>query len=255
MPVICWGPLAKSAQDSTTIPEYIAGKISEHNADPSAHGLDSYAIYNHRVADVLDHADNSVILQKLLFNRFIIQTQFETIDSWSKYGNIWLQGISQVEIAAYSPSYIRSQMAIVADDANDEGANIDHSPEFQTTVKFSDNGPGVSYFVSGDVEGGTFWGFMFADGQLNAVHTSEDCDIYIYPLYTPNIWDWHVFRAAVDSERNIRYYIDHNLYYVVKSQMSNFGVGAFITYYVLNSSPSCRGLYIQDLLYQEDNFP
>lgn len=77
MPVICWGPLAKSAQDPTTIPDYIAAKILDHDVSPSAHGLDGYAVYNHRVADIIDHVDYSVISDKISSD-WIIGKKFET---------------------------------------------------------------------------------------------------------------------------------------------------------------------------------
>ncbi len=77
MPVICWGPLAKSAQDPTTISEYIAGKVLEHNVSPSAHGLDGYSVYNHRVAPILDHSDYSIKSDKISSD-WIIGKKFET---------------------------------------------------------------------------------------------------------------------------------------------------------------------------------
>lgn len=77
MPVICWGPLAKSASDPTTIPEYISGKILDHNVDPSAHGLDSYALYNHRDTYPVDHPDYSITSEKITSD-WIIGKRFET---------------------------------------------------------------------------------------------------------------------------------------------------------------------------------
>ncbi len=77
MPVICWGPLAKSAQDPTTIAEYIAGKILEHNVDPSAHNLDSYALYNHRDSYPLDHPDYSITSNKITSD-WIVSKRFST---------------------------------------------------------------------------------------------------------------------------------------------------------------------------------
>ena len=77
MPVICWGPLAKSAQDPTTIPDYIAAKILDHNVNPSAHGLDGYSVYNHRISHILDHPDYSIISDKITAEQ-IIAKDFRT---------------------------------------------------------------------------------------------------------------------------------------------------------------------------------
>lgn len=71
MPVVCWGALAKSANDTTTIPDYIVSQIEDHNIDPSAHGLSGYAIYDHRTQVVLDHLDYSVSSDKISANQII----------------------------------------------------------------------------------------------------------------------------------------------------------------------------------------
>jgi len=60
MPMVVWGLLTKSAEDSQKIEEAIDAKISDHNADPDAHGLADMALYAHRSGDVLDHIAESV---------------------------------------------------------------------------------------------------------------------------------------------------------------------------------------------------
>lgn len=65
MPAICWGSMGRTADDPTTIAEYIEGEINRHNTDPSAHNLDDYAIFNHRNDDLLDHPDYAVITDKI----------------------------------------------------------------------------------------------------------------------------------------------------------------------------------------------
>ena len=61
MPVICWAPLAKSAQDPTTISEYIQARILDHNVDVTSHGLDGYALFNHRDSYPIDHGEECII--------------------------------------------------------------------------------------------------------------------------------------------------------------------------------------------------
>ena len=60
MPMVVWGQLTKSAIDSQKIEEAIDAKISDHNANPDAHGLADMALYAHRTGDVLDHLDEAV---------------------------------------------------------------------------------------------------------------------------------------------------------------------------------------------------
>ena len=77
MPVICWGALAKSATELTTIDDEIQSYIQRHNTDPSAHGLDGYALFNHRDDPYLDHVDYCIVSDKISAD-WIIGKKFET---------------------------------------------------------------------------------------------------------------------------------------------------------------------------------
>ena len=79
MAIFCWGELAKTANDTTTIAEYIQASVLKHNVSPQAHGLDSYAIYNHRVDNVIDHKNYSITSDKITSNQ-IIGKDFRTAE-------------------------------------------------------------------------------------------------------------------------------------------------------------------------------
>lgn len=74
MGVFCWGGLAQSANNTTTIADYIAARIMEHNIDPAAHGLNNYALYNHRDSAVLDHLDYTVTSNKITSDQIVGKT-------------------------------------------------------------------------------------------------------------------------------------------------------------------------------------
>jgi len=61
-----WGALPKTLDDNQTIAEFAAEQLSIHNADDSAHGQSNEAIYNHRIAEILDHLDQSIINGKII---------------------------------------------------------------------------------------------------------------------------------------------------------------------------------------------
>jgi len=71
MPVICWGPLGKAADDPTTINDDISAYILRHDVSPTAHGLDGYSLFNHRDDPYLDHVDYSVISNKITTNQIV----------------------------------------------------------------------------------------------------------------------------------------------------------------------------------------
>ena len=66
MSAVTWNSLAKTINDSQTIAEYIAAQFATHNADDSAHGQSNEALYNHRIAEILDHVDQSITNAKIL---------------------------------------------------------------------------------------------------------------------------------------------------------------------------------------------
>jgi len=65
MAIVCWGSLAKAANDTLKIEESILGYIENHDENPNAHMGPDYALGAHRLATMLDHSPYSV------FNKFL----------------------------------------------------------------------------------------------------------------------------------------------------------------------------------------
>lgn len=61
MPAICWGLLAKAANDTTTIEQAIETLLAEHNENVTAHGGYGYALYTHRQTIYMDHPYQSIL--------------------------------------------------------------------------------------------------------------------------------------------------------------------------------------------------
>ena len=60
MVVICWGNLAKSADDTQRIEEAIQDYLEEHDSNPNAHMGDDYSLGAHRLQTMLDHPYGSI---------------------------------------------------------------------------------------------------------------------------------------------------------------------------------------------------
>jgi parallel beta-helix repeat protein len=60
MVIVCWGNLAKSANETTRIEQSIEDYIEGHDENPNAHMGPDYALGAHRLAVMLDHAPYSV---------------------------------------------------------------------------------------------------------------------------------------------------------------------------------------------------
>ena len=96
MPAICWGALAKSATDITTIGQEIDNKILAHDQDPSAHSETGEVLESHRTQSELDHPDNSVDADKL---RVIV----DDLDAAISYVGSWSYSVSSMQF--YNRSY------------------------------------------------------------------------------------------------------------------------------------------------------
>ena len=254
MPVICWGPLGKSAQDPTTIAEYISGKISIHNVNPSAHGLDGYAVYNHRISDLLDHPDNSVILQKLLFNRFLIITHFSSLDGWLTSGTVALDAVALVTLETTAVNGNYSILYASAGDANELGTDPDNSPEFQTTVKFSSTTDQTCYIISGDpaIPGG--YGFKIVNNTLYAWYIDSNDAEQTQEITGITLDNWNVYRAVITAGTDIKFYVNGVLKHTLTANLPTSYFGNFFYYKVTTNADAIKKLFVQNALYEEDFF-
>ena len=60
MAIICWGSLAKSADDTTRVEQSIHHYVQTHDENPNAHMGADYSLGGHRLQVELDHPPNSV---------------------------------------------------------------------------------------------------------------------------------------------------------------------------------------------------
>jgi hypothetical protein len=62
--MITWGQLAKSQTDPEKIEEAIQRLINEHNADPEAHLVEGGSLKSHKMAEIIDHLVEVLLLIK-----------------------------------------------------------------------------------------------------------------------------------------------------------------------------------------------
>lgn len=83
-----WGALPKAQDDPQTINEAIIEAIATHESDPTAHLGAGESLEQHKSNEILDHPEFSAVPDKFSQNGFVINTNFETIASWVKSGNV-----------------------------------------------------------------------------------------------------------------------------------------------------------------------
>jgi len=254
MPVICWGPLAKSASDPTTIPEYISSKILNHNVDPSAHGLDNYALFNHRADEGLDHPDNSVTMQKLNVNKFVLWTQFESIDGFLKKGNLDLDSVSALKLSTPSDDVVTYWAKIFRGDGNENAGQATASPELRTRMRLSNVADVDAYVICGNTDDATAFGFRIKNGVPFAIWHDPDENVHQVQLGEYNFAQHRTLEAFYRWPGYVTFNIDSRVQYnaYIVGGLNSFS--NFIFYQLRNNSSAGRILYAQWLMYQQDNF-
>ena len=254
MPVICWGPLAKSAQDPTTIPDYISAKILDHNVNPSAHGLDGYSVYNHRAGAVLDHVDDSVTLQKLFFNRFMLFSQFESIDGWGKpasgidvyFGGVYFTNNGDLNDVRW--------LYIDRSDPIENAGLPSDNPEFQTVFKVYQTTNQLIYVMVGAPSEESMWGFKIVNGSLYACWFDDAGNEYTNEITGITLTNNNVYRAVFTGGSSIQFYINDVLKYTATTTLPVLRPGVLVSYYQKATAAVLNEMSVQSCLYQQDNF-
>ncbi len=70
MAIICWGNLAKAADETTRIEESISDYVERHDENVNAHQVYGSSLYMHRIQDELDHKFGSVDFKWLALNKY-----------------------------------------------------------------------------------------------------------------------------------------------------------------------------------------
>ena len=254
MSEVTWGDLAKTVTDKAKISEEIDADVNTHNEDPSAHGQLGEGVYVHRNAEILDHLDGAVTLQKLYFNRFIILTHFESIDGWGINGAVSLDDIALVNLTTGAVSGNSASLSASAADANENGADPDNNPEFQTVVKFSNSTHQTCYVISGDPDVPSGYGFKVVNNTLYAWYIDSDEVEQTQEITGVTLSDWNVLRAVVTSATSIKFYVNGILKYTAISKIPTGAFGTFLLYRIITNENGAKKMYAQNAFYAEDFF-
>ena len=87
-----WGMVPKSQTDDEKIEEAIDRLVAVHEADPDSHLDIGESLQSHKAAAIIDHRIGSVVADKFSFTEGIYSTTFESLDNWTKSGQVYLNG-------------------------------------------------------------------------------------------------------------------------------------------------------------------
>jgi len=251
MAIICWGNLAKSADDTTRVEQSIQHYVGTHDENPNAHMGEDYALGVHRLQTVLDHSDGSVTTKHLIRNSLVAISSFESFDGWGLTGN----GSPGVMNARIYTTAVTNNVSILRQEPSDSSLYFipAKDPYLSITVDFSHITDQVVYLLLGaipDEGAGDGCGFKVVDGTLYAVwissgaeHTQEISGI---TLTNPNS-----FAVEMDSsEGEVKFYVNNVLKH---TSTANYPVDicSFLYYfYIKTTSANVRTLTLINFCYQ-----
>jgi hypothetical protein len=232
MSAVTWGSLAKTINDSQTIAAYIAAKFATHNADESAHGQSDEAVYNHRIAAILDHLDESVETQhiaseavnasKIINDKWIVNPNWESSDamtidkSASSVLNLGVGGIS-VECIASASQHIYVAVNSPAYKINFGGADIN----FETQLYLISGAPGSFYIGCGNLAE-DFIGFKITSNENTyAVWVKGGVEYSQLIDDTAIVESRTRFSFRTNGSTNIEFYIEGVLAHTATTNLPN----------------------------------
>lgn len=258
MPIICWGNLAKSADDTLRIEQSISDYVTGHDENVNAHQIPGSALYMHRVNEILDHLDGSVSLRKLLSDQNLFWTVFESLDGWGTDGK--QTGTTIFGLQCQTPVAVNGVSTIQTAVAGPESFRwLSHNPFFQTACSISSNSAVVVYIVAGSCyfDGtDTNYGFKILNGNLYALVTLTDGEAsteHTTQITGYDVTDMHVYRWYVDDDANkVYFYVDGNLEHTESVNYPSSDMQEFFTYYVRTTEAVSKRLYSRYLLFQSN---
>jgi len=254
MPLPNWGNLEKAQGDPVTIDEEIAQAIQDHLDDPDAHTEDGQSLYVHKISEIIDHLVRSIVRDKLAFNRFQIETYFESLDGFSKTAGVFINQIANVELDTTNVNGNMQQLYAMAADANEDGANPANSPFWQTIVKFNSTTNQTAYIISGDPDIPVGWGFKIVNGTLYACWVDNTDTEQTFEISGITLTNWNVYKMEFTSATSIAFYVNGTLKHTVTANLPTGAASTFIMYRITTNTTAIRKMFIQLLIYDEDFF-
>lgn len=205
-----WGMLQKALDDNQTIAQAIAAAIAVHEADPDAHTGAGESLETHKSQETVDHPAGSVLADKVSSKELLAFTGFDSLDGWSVFGNVTLEGFSFVELhetqgetdlsRLYSQFLADTDFFKTTQDAMIQSVFYLNNPEFEKIYFLFGQ-----YVSDSNISG---FGFRIIDAEVKGVfgfgaNINLTADLNINPALI------HIYRAEyIASSQQVKFYID-----------------------------------------------
>lgn len=212
--VTVWGNLSKAQDDPETIEEAIQRIVQEHNDEPTAHTADNQSIGLHRVNDILDHPEGSVLGDKFTNADFVIQPLFENTTIYSKSASGLTFGLGAVRLDT-STTINTLRFLFASGQYSHTYVRDDKMATFQCSASINNDSTVLAYFGLGGF--GLFaeppgFGFKIHNGALYAVASfwgAVDFEEVTSQILGVTVTQKHYYRVQVMPAEGVAiYYID-----------------------------------------------
>jgi hypothetical protein len=250
---ITWDQLCRAIGDLETIQEAIDAAVLTHNLDASAHGQSDESVYNHRIADSLDHVFGSVDLRHLTAERYSILTAFESLDGWQIVGAV-TQRILNTYLQTGASNGNKVAMYINDEDYSPV-IDFTKNPFFQATMWMYDDTYLDVYMVAGMAgytSDGDYFGFKIHNATLYAVWKKGATE-YTQEITGIDTMVKNTYRAFMNTtDGNIVFYVNGVLKYTATTNLPTTGGQEYFTFHIKTNQNAAKRMYLVDFLFEQE---
>lgn len=248
--------------DSQTIAAYIAAQFATHNADESAHGQSAEAIYNHRIAEILDHLDQSVTEwkiadlavneNKIIQSKDYFTTMWDTIDAFTSVSSNPSYPELTVGCVRLSTDNVSGHYSSLIAESNYWAVTFEtQNPSFEANVWIPSEGNRNIYFGMGRIDE-CFIGFKVVNATLYACVIVSGVE-HNHSLGTTYDGTKHNFMIKFTSNIQADFYIDgENVYTESAYSPDCISSEDLFVFYVKTTTTANRTLYIFRTTFYQD---
>jgi len=208
MAQLTWGDLVKSQDDNETIEEAIARIIAQHNNDEEAHLATGQSLQSHKGAQIIDHLANSVVRDKLSFDRFSIDEFFMVLTAWDCSVGVESMGYGDVQIMTTTSLNNEQSMYLIQGEGIEGQANLSQNPIWQIRIKFLHSTNQESYIGQLEHNASVGFGFKVVGTTLYAVYFDTSNVEHTENLGSITASLFYVFSCKVENGTDVKWYVD-----------------------------------------------
>jgi len=251
MSVVNWGMLTKNVDDNETIEQAIDRIVGEHNDNEDAHLGTGQSLQSHKASEIIDHLARSVYQDKFAYDRFLIKTNWETIDAWyhDTLTNIHSPGFLELDAGAVNSFH--GYLLASGGELWEYSAYTSRHPYFLTNLLTYDNTHQTFYFGMIGEEHDSGFGFKIVDSSLYAVYYTTGNVEHTSLISGVTITNLHRYSCNIDADENLNFYVDDVLKYTILPS-GLLDPGLFASFILLTSTPYSRYVFIRDMVFESD---